>query len=132
MGILANVDPSILVLNKILNHGFKINSMNFKDFAKFISSLNHMSEEVFFTSKLFHSIVTDNGDLYYIENYFELNEDISENDEASIFLNFDNDKVECYLTSLFRVMRLFKPGNILIDSENNALELRYMIEAFRQ
>lgn len=112
MGILANVDESILRVN--LDHGFKITSMPGADGIKFISNLEHLP--LMETHKKLISLCCRYDKLYYIDYSFK--SDIEIDGEGMItkvpteVTNLKNNFVPEYLIPVIRLMRLFKQGNI--------------------
>lgn len=120
MGLLANVDSSILKMN--LEHGFEIKSSSLNEYATLVSilenlppfrvcqdllefsCLNHSEEKIYFISNSFDGEVEINA----TGRVHGLPQDVTE---------FDNEFFSRYLKPVIRLMRLFKEGNICMPSK---------------
>lgn len=109
LGLLRNVDSTIL--NVKLEHGFRFGQISEIEGNKFFSALETLPEYLT-AKKLFLDYNCLNIKLhkyFFVENSFECGgTDFSRPEVAE----FDNKLVLSYLDPTFRLMRLFKEGNI--------------------
>ena len=109
MGLLANVDPSILNLK--LEYGFEVNKIPFADALFYLSLLDGVGENNKATfTKLFNNKIISNESIYFISKTFP---DLSKNDGKDFYMK-DKKLVYEYLLPIMSLLRLFKEGNICI------------------
>jgi len=115
MGLLANVDASILNVN--LEHGFEICATSEAEAVALISALERLPPENTLMQLVGGGYLFQKA-LYYIGNSFK--GDIEMNDEGvpiklpSGLAQFNNDLIHVHLICVIQLLRLFKEGNILM------------------
>lgn len=109
LGLLRNVDSTIFDVK--LEHEFKFGQISEIEGNKFFSALENLP--LWVTAR---KLVLDYGCLnfelrnyFFVENSFEYGGRDSSRQEVA---KFDNELVNSYLNSTFRLMKLFKEGNI--------------------
>jgi hypothetical protein len=116
MGLLANTDSSILKVN--LEHGFEIKAISDNEGASFISALEGLSYLEVHRKLFINFPCLDSYEkkLYFVSNSFKGNFQINNRSvlacSQSEIEKFEKDFVRSYLSSVLRLMRLFKEGNI--------------------
>lgn len=111
MGILANVDSSVLKIN--LDHSFKIQSMSENEVMEFFPMLIRQRDpmyELFIRQPCYNA---NEKRLYYVSNAIDVKELSPFTPEES---KFDNELVRDYLNKKIRLMRLFKEGNVCMPT----------------
>lgn len=106
VGIVANVDETILDVP--LEHGFKIESVDETEGLHFLAALENL-DEISITGKLIHILFINNKKMYFVKNSYEV-----ESDSWTRTTKFDNELLHGYLIPIFRLMRLFKEGNVCV------------------
>ena len=110
LGLIANADSSILKLN--LDHGFKIESLEENEGKSLIASLEGV--DIFEATKKLYgdysSLNTTEKKIFFVSNSFECDTE-TKHQAAS---DFDNRLLNNYLLNTFRLIRLFKEGNVCI------------------
>lgn len=116
IGILANIDSSVLYLNEILKNNFKVRCISHERCTEFFKAL--LGSSPFDTGqKLFLNACNVNLKHFYIHNSLDV--DIADNlnplntlqvNSENHYQNYYNN----YLSPLMRSFRLFKEGNIQI------------------
>lgn len=114
MGLLANVNSSILKMK--LDHGFTVEAISVNEGSQLVAKLQSTSLLEVGRLLLNYSCTnTSEGRLYIVRNTVEADVDETKHIFDSLFSPtaiFENEKIHGYLLVVFRVMRLFKAGNI--------------------
>lgn len=117
VGLLANVDESILNLNRILRHDFKVYEVKNKEYIEFDHKLSNSANHDIWHKLFTERILCRNSKIYYIHKSFK--NKIPNNDKNK-FTNmfdvesFDIEEFNGYLIPLIGFLRLFKEGAINI------------------
>lgn len=116
IGILANVDESILKINDILEHGFEIKQISTNDCVRIYSKYK---PELITEHRLFENKCMDKKlKTYYFHKSFEGEVTFDSKNINRIIFRYPDNFNELslffinYLDSLMKLMRLFKEGNI--------------------
>ena len=114
MGFLTNTDASILQLN--LKYGFEIRSLPEKEALDFIMDVNRVPQmeagrTLFMQYRCLNS---QEKQVYVIDKSIEVDVNPGETEFFNIMARFDNKFVHGYLDPTFRLMRLFKEGDLRI------------------
>jgi len=111
IGLLANVDSSILKLN--FQNNFKIESMEYKEAIDFFSNLFGLPDFEMSSILDRYACLSEPNTIYFVSNNF-YNQYMSTDKSHSTIPQFENGLIREYLMPLIRLMRLFKDGNVMI------------------
>jgi hypothetical protein len=111
IGLLANVDSSILKLN--FQNNFKIESMEYKEAIDFFSHLFGLPDFEMLSILDKYSCLSESNKIYFVSNNF-YHRYQSKDKSHSTIPQFEHSLIDGYLMPLIRLMRLFKDGNVMI------------------